>query len=251
MKKDNKILLIGGSGNLGLSIIKSGLFKNLYHPKKRDLNLLKRGSITKILNQHKFNLIINCAAMARIVDCEKRPSKAIDINVEGTFNLAKEILTYENIHKKKIKLIHISSDAVYPSERGNYSEKSDLTPYNVYGWTKLASEFLVRFVDKHVIIRTRFFNKKKIKYNKSAKDIFTSNIEVNELVKKIKMISLKNYIGILNVGLNRRSDYTVYKAFKNNLKPCTRREITKNLNVTLAKDSSMNLDLLKKIERIK
>ena len=163
MKKDNKILLIGGSGNLGISIIKSGLFKNLYHPKKRDLNLLKRGSITKILNQHKFNLIINCAAMARIVDCEKRPSKAIDINVEGTFNLAKEILTYENIHKKKIKLIHISSDAVYPSERGNYSEKSDLTPYNVYGWTKLASEFLVRFVDKHVIIRTRFFNKKKIK----------------------------------------------------------------------------------------
>ena len=92
---------------------------------------------------------------------KKRPSKAIDVNVEGTFNLAKEILTYENIHKKKIKLIHISSDAVYPSERGNYSEKSDLTPYNVYGWTKLASEFLVRFVDKHVIIRTRFFNKKK------------------------------------------------------------------------------------------
>ena len=35
----NKILLIGGSGNLGSTIIKSGLFKNLYYPKKKDLNI--------------------------------------------------------------------------------------------------------------------------------------------------------------------------------------------------------------------
>ena len=249
LKKTKKILLIGGSGNLGSSIIKSGLFKNLYYPKKRDLNILNTKSIKKILNKHKFNLIINCAAMARIKDCEKNPSKAININIGGTFNLVKEILSYEIKKKTKIKIIHISSDGVYPSQRGNYLEKGPLGPYNVYGWTKLASEFLIRILDKHIVIRTRFFDKEKINFKKSANDIFTSNIEVNDLVKKIKMISSKSFIGVINVGLKRHSDYVAYKKFKDDLKPCKRSDIIKNLKINLAKDSSMNLNLFTKIKK--
>ena len=186
MKKYKKILLIGGSGNLGTSIIKSDLFENLYYPSKKKLNILNINSIRESLNKNKFDLIINCAAMARIADCEKNSSKAINVNIGGTFNLVKEVLDYQIRHKKKIRFIHISSDSVYPSLKGNYSEKDSLGPYNVYGWTKLASEFLVRLVDEHIIIRTRFFVKEKIKYKKSAIDLFTSNIEVNDLVKKIK-----------------------------------------------------------------
>ena len=249
MKKNNKTLLIGGSGNLGSSIIKSGLFKNLLHPKKKNLNILNRNSIKKILNKHKFDLVINCAAMARIVDCEKNASKAININIGGTFNLVREILCHEINYKRKIKLVHISSDAVYPSQKGNYSENDHLSPYNIYGWTKIASEFLARLVDKHIIIRTRFFDKEKIQFKKAASDIFTSKIEINDLVKKIKMISSKSYVGVVNVGSKRHSDYNVYKKFISNLKLCKRRDITKNLNVNLAKDSSMNLGLLKKIEK--
>jgi len=249
MIKDKKTLLIGGSGNLGSAIIKSKLFKNLYYPKKKYLNILKRKNIKKILNKHKFNLIINCAAMARIVDCEKNPEKAIKVNIVGTLNLIKEILSYEEKYKKKIKLIHMSTDAVYPSQKGNYSEEDTLEPYNIYGWTKFSSETVVRFIDKHVIIRTRFFNKNKIKFKKSATDLFTSNIEVKDLVKKIKMISVRNFTGTVNVGLKRHSDYRAYKKYNKNLKPCKRKDIVKNLNVKLAKDSSMNLNFLKKIEK--
>ena len=115
--------------------------------------------------------------------------------------------------------------------------------------TKFASESLVRFLDKHVIIRTRFFNKENIKFKKSATDLFTSNIEVNDLVRKIKMISLKKYLGTVNVGLKRHSDYVAYKRYKNDLKPCKRKDIIKDLSVKLAKDSSMNLNLLHKIEK--
>jgi len=249
LKKSKKTLLVGGSGNLGSSIIKSNLFRNLYHPKKKNLNILNRKSIKKVLSKHKFDLIINCAAMAKIVDCEKNLSKAINVNIEGTFNLVKEILSYETNYKRKIKFIHISSDAVYPSQKGNYFEKDNLGPYNNYGWTKLASEFLVKLINKHVIIRTRFFNKKKIKFKKSANDLFTSSIEVDDLVKKIKMISLKNYVGVINIGSKRHSDFAEYKKFKNNLKPCKRSHIIKKLHVKLAKDSSLNLELLKKIEK--
>ena len=249
MTRNKKTLLVGGSGNLGSSIIRSELFKNLYSPKKKDFNLLNRYSIRKTLSKNKFDLIINCAAMARVLDCEKNVSKAININIGGIFNLVKEILNYEISHKRKIKLIHISSDGVYPSQKGNYSEKSPLAPYNVYGWTKLASEFIAKLVDRHVIIRTRFFNKEKIKFKKSANDIFTSNIEVNDLVKKIKIISSKKFVGIINVGLKRHSDYVAYKKFKVNLKSCKREDIIKNLNVNLAKDSSMNLSLFNKVKK--
>ena len=248
MKKNRTTLLIGGSGNLGTSIIKSGLFANLYSPKKKDLNILNRLSIRKILNSHRFSLIINCAAFARIVDCEKNISKAIDVNILGTFNLVKEIIDYEKKYHRKIKFIHISSDGVYPSQKGNYSEKDSLGPYNIYGWTKLSSEFIARFVDKHVIIRTRFFNKEKIKFEKSADDIFTSNIEVKNLVKEIKMISSKKFTGIVNVGEKRHSDFSAYRKFKLNLKPCKRKDIIRNLNVNLAKDSSLNLNLFNKIK---
>ncbi len=37
IEKNSKILLIGGSGNLGSSIIKSELFENLYSPDKKIL----------------------------------------------------------------------------------------------------------------------------------------------------------------------------------------------------------------------
>ena len=249
MKKNKKILLIGGSGNLGSSIIKSKLFKNLYFPKKKDLNILDKKSIKKIINKDKFDLIINCAAMARIIECEKNKSKAINVNIKGTYNLVKEILDYENRFNKKIKLIHISSDGVYPSNKGNYSEKSSLEPYNIYGWTKLASEFIVKLVDKHVIVRTRFFDKKLLTFKKSANDIFTSSLEVNDLVKKIKIISSKKFYGVINVGSKRHSDFTEYKKYIPNLKVCKRKDIIKKLNVNLAKDSSMNLNLFNKIKK--
>ena len=66
-----KALLIGGSGTLGSAIIKSKLFKNIDSPPKRNLNLLKKSSINKFLKK-KYDLIINCAALARMRECEKK-----------------------------------------------------------------------------------------------------------------------------------------------------------------------------------
>ena len=251
MKKNKKILLIGGSGQLGSMLVSSKLFKKIYFPSKKKLNILNNKKIRKILTTGKFQIIINCAALARIRECENNISKAIDVNVSGTLNLVKEIMKYNKSSKKNLRLIHISTDAVYPSQKGGYSEKSPLGPYNVYGWTKLASEFLVKMIDNHVILRTRFFNKENIKFHKSAKDLFSSSIEIKELVKNIKIISESNFTGTINVGAKRKSDYANYKKFKSSLKPCFRKDIVKSLKFNLGKDSSMNLKLLKKIVKRK
>ena len=125
MIRIRKVLLIGGTGNLGSSIIKSKVFRNLDSPSKRSLNLLKRSSISRFL-KNGYHLIINCAGIARMKECEKNPFKAIEVNIFGTLNLIKELINYETNFKKQVRLIHISSDGVYPSTKGNYSENSPL-----------------------------------------------------------------------------------------------------------------------------
>ena len=248
MKISKKVLLIGGSGNLGSTILNSKLFQKISAPSKRKLNLLKKNTIRKILKKN-FDIIINCAAIARMKECDANPKIAIDVNISGVLNLVEEIIHYNNNNAKKIKLIHISTDAVYSSIKGNYSEKDIPKPYNVYGWTKLCGENFIKFLDDFVIIRTRFFNKKKIIYNTAAKDIFTSMIEINKLAKEIKKISFTSFNGIINIGERKNSDYLNYKKYKKNIKPCFRKDIMKNLNFIIAKDASLNLNLHKKIKK--
>ena len=103
MIKNNKVLLIGGSGTLGSTIIDSKIFKKLDAPSKKELNLLNKKKISKFLKK-KYNLIINCAAIARMKECEKNPTKAIRVNVFGTLNLVQEINKYQNNYNKKISV---------------------------------------------------------------------------------------------------------------------------------------------------
>ena len=246
-----KILLIGGSGNLGSEIINSKIFKKLDAPKKRELNLLNKKSIRKFLKK-KYKIIINCAAVARMRECEGNPSKAIKVNVFGALNLVEEINKYQNNYKRKIKLIHISTDAVYSSTKGNYLENSPLKPYNNYGLTKmLAESAITKILDNYIVVRTRFFDKRNIRFKTAATDIFTSMMEVEDLVKAIKCVLLKNYKGIINIGQKRMSDFENYKKFKPNIKPCKRKDIVKKLGFEIARDASMNLKIFNRLKKSK
>jgi len=247
LPRAKKILLVGGSGALGSQIIKSRSFKNLDFPSKKKLDILNRATISKYIKKG-YDLVINCAAMARMKECEKNPIKAINVNVFGTLNLVQEIMNYEVSQKKKVRLVHLSTDGVYPSTKGNYFENSPLKPYNVYGWTKLCSESVIKMLENYLIIRTRFFDKTNIRFNTAATDIFTSMIEIQNLVKEIKIMSFNKYVGIVNVGKKRKSDFDNFKKFKSNIKPCKRKDILKDINFELAKDASMNLNLLKKLK---
>ena len=76
-------------------------------------------------------------------------------------------------------------------------------------------------------------------------------IEIHSLVKEIKFIATTEFNGIINIGSTKKSDYQNYKKYKKNIKPCKRKDILKDLNFEIAKDSSMNLKLFKKLKNIK
>ena len=243
----NNILLLGGSGTLGSKIIKSKFFSNLKYPKKKMLNILNKKQIENYLIKKNIDLVLHCAALARVKDCEFDKNKAKKINIIGTHNIVKSILKIQKIKKKDIKLVFISSDAVYASTRGNYKETDKTSPYNIYGLTKLKGEKIVKKLKNYMIIRTRFFDKKKIPFKYSAVNIYTSSLEVNKLVKYISMLVKKKFQGTINVGGPKISDYKNYKKYKKNLEPCDKSKILNELNFKIATDASLNVSKLKKI----
>ncbi|MEK6837356.1 MAG: sugar nucleotide-binding protein, partial [Nanoarchaeota archaeon] len=141
------------------------------------------------------------------------------------------------------------SDGVYQSTKGNYSETDATIPYNIYGWTKLGGEEAVNLLTDFCIIRTRFFDPKSIKYDEYATDSYTSMIPVDELVRATATMLQSGFVGTINIGGERKSDYDNLKKYKPSIKPCKFEDIQGKVPFKLSKDASMDVSLWEKIQR--
>jgi len=107
---------------------------------KQDIN--NQNFIKKILDKYKPSLIFNLAAETHVDRSIDSPKKFINSNINGVFNLLEAIRKF----KKKIKLIHISTDEVYGDITNNkYSKETD--PYNPsspYSASKASSDLLIK-----------------------------------------------------------------------------------------------------------
>ena len=242
-------LLTGGSGTLGKHIISSGLFKSLLAPTHSELDITNQAAVEKFFLQNDFGVVIHCAALARVGECEKEPEKALLVNAEGTANLVFATIDKEAATGKKIRFIHVSTDGVYQSTKGNYSETDAAMPYNEYGWTKLAAEVAVNTLTNFCVIRTRFLDPKNIRYDAYATDSYTSVIPVDELVKAIAIMADGEFVGTINIGGQKVSDYDAYKRYKPTIKPCEFKDIQCNTPFKLSKDASMNISLWEKVKK--
>lgn len=245
--KYKNILLTGGSGKLGQAIIGSKYFSTLLTPSRKILDITKPETIEKLFNNNPIDALIHCAALARMEQCEENPVKALKINIMGTSNLIAEVIRQEKKLKKKIRFIYISTDGVYPGTSGNYSEKDPAIPYNRYGWTKLGAECSVNLLTDFCIIRTSFFDPRNIRFESSSTDAYSSKMTIDSLVKAIAEILENDFVGTINIGSERKSDYKRYREFKPQLKPCKYQDIRKRVPFMLAKDSSLDFSLWKKM----
>jgi len=246
--KFKKILLTGASGKLGQAIISSRYFSSLLTPSRQELDITKSISIEKFFGKNNIDAVINCAALARMSECEANPDKAILVNTIGTANLVIETLKKESKIKKSIRFVHISTDGVYTGVKGNYSEQDKTIPYNKYGWTKLGAECAVNLLSNFCIIRTSFFDPENIKFKDSGIDAYSSKVPIKYLARSIARMLEHNFVGTINIGSERKSDYERYKEFKPSLKPCKLKDTLKTVNFPMARDSSMNCSLWEKIQ---
>ncbi|MEK6925736.1 MAG: SDR family oxidoreductase [Nanoarchaeota archaeon] len=215
-----KILITGARGLLGSNlslmysedhdIIATGVNKPTFSfCRNYKLDLTKKNDL-KIIRDEQPDLVINCAARINADYCEFREEEAKEINAIGAKNLAeicREIGSY---------FVHISTDAVFDGERGNYSERDKPNPIHVYGKTKLMAEELINRVGgNYTIIRTTLYgwnhlNKlslsewvldslEKKEEIKGFTDLLFTPILTTNLGRAILELYKKKYIGIIHV----------------------------------------------------
>lgn len=148
-----KILITGSKGQLGSELkALSNKYPDLdfIYTDIEELNLTDEEAVNTFFSQELFDICINCAAYNAVDKAEDEPQIAMLINATTVKYLAKACT------KKKIPLIHISTDYVFDGKNNKpYSETDSTSPDSRYGISKLAGEKAVHdFAQSALIIRT-------------------------------------------------------------------------------------------------
>jgi len=106
---------------------------------KQDIN--NQNFIKKILDKYNPSLIFNLAAETHVDRSIDGPKQFINSNIYGVFNLLEAIRKF----KKKIKLIHVSTDEVYGDIINNKSSKESdaYNPSSPYSDSKASGDLLI------------------------------------------------------------------------------------------------------------
>lgn len=158
--KNKKILIIGGTGALGKTLIKlyqdANQIKILSRDEHKQVNLISSDWVSKekvsfmigdvkdkdcILNaieDYRPDIIINAAALKHVPVCEINPYESVNVNVIGHQNLLEAVRRSKHTIET---LIYISSDKA-------------CKPVNIYGMCKAISERLyIEFAKKQTDIK--------------------------------------------------------------------------------------------------
>ncbi|MBS3751430.1 MAG: SDR family oxidoreductase [Anaerolineales bacterium] len=109
-------------------------------------NLLQKGVLEDVITRVQPQIIIHCAGLTKIDQCERQPERAYLLNA----NLPKKVAEFTS--QLKIKLLHISTATVFDGRDGPYSENDTPHPLSVYAKTKLEGEKAVLRQDPNAII---------------------------------------------------------------------------------------------------
>ncbi len=234
-----QILVIGGSGFLGTYV--TNCCVKMHHTAVGTstnfqmrvsgligLDISNMNQILQTVESLKPDCVINCAAITDVDECERQPKKAELVNSIGPKNLA-EISADTNI-----RLIQVSTDAIFDGKHGSYSEDSSPNPINTYAKTKLEGErFVSSIAENYAIVRTNFYGlnpngkgllnwilkslaeKREIT---GFEDVVFNPLWAADLAECLLGVAQMSYIGILNCSGNQiLSKYEFAKAVATNL----------------------------------
>ena len=229
-----KILVIGAGGFLGsyLNQFSGDIQISSLQRVERETNshllickgkrmILDNSNFKKIIENAfevtNCEVVINCIANTSAERCELEPEDAFYVNS------IIPLLISESASNFKLKVVQISTDAVFGQTGSHFTPNTIPIPKSIYGKSKLAGENNVSSTDpNNLIIRTNFFGS--YKYKTTLFNYFYSNLVNNnpvigftnqiftpmyieDLVSNIFNLVTSNESGIFHMG----GDFTISK----------------------------------------
>ena len=146
-----RILLLGKTGQVGFELHRAlSPLGAVIAPKRAELDLLDKQAVNTCLVDTKPDLIVNAAAWTAVDAAEENTAEAERLNAD----LPAQLASYATA--KQVRLIHYSSDYVFPGTGETPWQESSLTgPVSQYGRTKLSGdEAIQQSGASHLIFRT-------------------------------------------------------------------------------------------------
>lgn len=116
------------------------------------VDLRDHPAVTSAIETLRPDVVLHCAALASHEECERDPDLAMALNCDSARMIARACESAGS------QLLHISTDAVFSGESGDYRESDTTSPFSIYGQSKLAGEHAVaQEMPSALIVRTNFF----------------------------------------------------------------------------------------------
>ncbi|MEW6649576.1 MAG: SDR family oxidoreductase [Chloroflexota bacterium] len=184
-----KILVTGASGLLGLNFALqfhavhqiSGVVH--HNPLKQapfeqiTADLSDADALARVLQQTQPEVVLHCAALANVDACERQPEYAMRVNRDLPAALAKAALR-DGFH-----LVHLSTDAVFDGQRGDYREDDPPNPLGAYARSKLAAEQAVLEACPQALVARVNFYGWSLSGRRSLGEFFYTNLKNSQPVK--------------------------------------------------------------------
>ena len=147
-----KIWITGAEGHIGTALIDllEGVEYQLLPTDINEVDITKIDEVTQFVHVNRPDVVINCAGLTDVQECENNVDEAYRVNAIGVRNVA---LAANEVNAK---VIQISTDDVFDKEsRVPYNEFDNVHPRTIYGKSKEAGEkILTQLLNRFVIIRS-------------------------------------------------------------------------------------------------
>ena len=177
-----KVILIGGTGQLGQEINKNKPDNiELIIPKRNELDLSSEEQCYEYFSRNSANWIINSGAFTNVDKAESKMELAMKVNAYGPAAIAKALSNNGG------KLLQISTDYVFNGNQNvPYKTTQKTSPNNVYGTSKAEGEKLLleelNKINQLAILRTSWL---------------MGPYGINFAVKMLKLLSERERINIV------------------------------------------------------
>ena len=150
--KMKKIWITGAEAHIGTALLDllEGVEYQLLPTDIEEVDITKIDEVTQFVHVNRPDVVINCAGLTDVQECENNVDEAYRVNAIGVRNVA---LAANEVNAK---VIQISTDDVFDKEsRVPYNEFDNVHPRTIYGKSKEAGEkILTQLLNRFVIIRS-------------------------------------------------------------------------------------------------